>query len=679
MADQHGLGPSRATAAAVATLLCFIGRCVCCPPACRCDVHFLYCNDRGLTAIPSGLPIGAATLFMQNNWLTADGLPRDLRGLLTIEVVYLYGNNIERFPDNLPHNTRELHLQENNIGTVARNALARLPRLEQLHLDDNSISTAGIEDGAFFGCRSLRLLFLSRNHLSRVPAGLPMGVEELRLDDNRIHEVDGEVFRNLPSLRRLVLDGNLLSSSSIAANAFSRLGSLAELSLTRNTLLSPPRALPGANLQRLFLQENQITHIELAAFSGLRRLRRLDMSNNDLRHLPLGAFDGLETLAQLLVRNNPWYCDCSMQWLRLWLRSNPVNARGLMCQGPDNVRGMSLKDLNPELLACPKPTSAVTLAVIASAGTTQHSIEANVQKDKKTDAPPQILTPLEVVPKLLPGFSVPAASSTHIPSDGARTEVVGNDPDLRVHVSSEEYIQVGWHSVVSITYRLTWARIFPHKALDQLKAGGENSMREAVVNGEDSRYLITGLQRQSSYHICLTPFTPGSESNYDDTTTYCIEGNTTTGGTTSHDPGKTFNHEQMGHGHPLPLAAIVGGAAAAVLLLLLLTACCCYACRTGRLFRRRNPAVYSRPRKRQDDYVEAGTKKDTSILEIRRSNFQIVPLGGHPVAKDEISIQTIFPSNGTIVYKTDSCSGSNGSSNRLYRDSGVPESDLSHT
>lgn len=38
-----------------------------CPSVCRCDNGFIYCNDRGLTAIPTDIPDDATTLYLQNN------------------------------------------------------------------------------------------------------------------------------------------------------------------------------------------------------------------------------------------------------------------------------------------------------------------------------------------------------------------------------------------------------------------------------------------------------------------------------------------------------------------------------------------------------------------------------------------------------------------------------------
>ncbi|CAN0254845.1 unnamed protein product, partial [Lampetra fluviatilis] len=653
-----------------------------CPAPCRCDRSFVYCNDRGLAAIPSGLPRGATTLYLQNNLVNSSGLPADLSSLLQVDMVYLYGNELEVFPSNLPRNVRELHLQENNIQTVSREALAHLQRVERLHLDDNSISSVGVERGAFLECRSLRLLFLSRNHLSQVPERLPTGLEELRLDDNRIGHIDGEAFAGLASLRRLVLDGNLLSDGALAADTFRRLGSLAELSLTRNSLAAPPSGLPGASLQRLHLQENQLSRIPAGAFAGLGQLRRLDLSSNNLSHLQPGAFEGLDSLVQLLARNNPWRCDCSIEWVRRWLNSRPVNARGLMCQGPDEVRGMSIKDLAPESLSC----SASSGGDGAGGGAGRHRSRLTKQQQPQPSGP---------------------RLSGEANNGGG---VGGGNFTMTVHPAGEGSVVVGWHGPPDVTaYQLTWSKSPPQRRPPPPPSPrghreGDGSpgrpaaapVREALVAADRSRYVVTGLERAALYTLCLAPLRRPHRARAPPPPSRrtCADGE----GPAGPRPGLEGGGEPS-QGWTLPLAAIVGGAAASVLLVALLASACCFVHRTGSGVGGGggggigSARGYGRPRKQADDYVESGTKKDNSILEIGpRANFQIVPLtsaatgatgivgGGRPhivsgvgvcccrhgercgLHKEAVAIRTIFPTNGTILYKNDGRNGGGGGS-----------------
>lgn len=114
---------------------------------------------------------------------------------------------------------------------------------------------------------------------------------------------------------------------------------------------------------------------------------------------------------------------------------------------------------------------------------------------------------------------------------------------------------------------------------------------------------------------------------------------------------------------------------------------------------------YSRGRggKHYDDYVESGTKKDTSILEIRAppAGFQMTAMAHQslqPKLEDVTYIHTIFPSsssssqangtyrssqgagslNGTILSQTSHHHVTYGT-NRGYRDGGIPDIDYAYT
>ncbi|KAJ8341201.1 hypothetical protein SKAU_G00334920 [Synaphobranchus kaupii] len=119
-----------------------------------------------------------------------------------------------------------LHLQENNIQTISRAALAQLSKLEELHLDDNSISTR-----------------------SDWPAGWTLKGAALLERRNRIAVIAEEAFKNVTDLERLVLDGNLLTDEGIAPGTFQDLVNLRELSMARNL---PHRSSPP-NLPAEFL------------------------------------------------------------------------------------------------------------------------------------------------------------------------------------------------------------------------------------------------------------------------------------------------------------------------------------------------------------------------------------------------------------------------------------------
>ncbi|XP_074087270.1 leucine-rich repeat transmembrane protein FLRT1 [Macrotis lagotis] len=622
-----------------------------CPSVCRCDNGFIYCNDRGLTSIPADIPDDATTLYLQNNQINNAGIPQDLKSKVNVQVIYLYENDLDEFPVNLPHSLRELHLQDNNVRTIARDSLARIPLLEKLHLDDNSVSTVSIEDDAFADSKQLKLLFLSRNHLSSIPSGLPRTLEELRLDDNRISTIPLHAFKGLNSLRRLVLDGNLLANQRIADDTFSRLQNLTELSLVRNSLAAPPLNLPSAHLQKLYLQDNAISHIPYNTLAKMRELERLDLSNNNLTSLPRGLFDDLENLSQLLLRNNPWFCGCNLMWLRDWVkaRASVVNVRGLMCQGPEKVRGMAIKDITSEMDECFETGSQGNAAAAAAAKTTASNHAASTTPQGS----------LFTLKSKRPGIPLPDSNIDYPMATGDGTKA------LVIHVKplTADSIRITWKAMLPATsFRLSWLRLGHSPAV--------GSITETLVQGDKTEYLLTALEPKSTYIICMVTMETGNTYVADETPV-CAKAETAD----NYGPTTTLNREQnVDSMTGLPLAGIIGGAIALVFLFLVLGAICWYVHRAGELLTRER--AYNRGSRKKDDYVESGTKKDNSILEIRGPGLQMLPINPHR-AKEEYVIHTIFPSNGTSLYKSTHTIGYG--TTRGYRDGGIPDIDYSYT
>ncbi|XP_076972492.1 platelet glycoprotein IX [Tamandua tetradactyla] len=65
------------------------------------------------------------------------------------------------------------------------------------------------------------------------------------------------------------------------------------------------------------------------------RTRYLLLANNSLHSVSPGAFDHLPQLQSLDVTQNPWHCDCSLTYLRLWLEDRAPEALQLvLCASP---------------------------------------------------------------------------------------------------------------------------------------------------------------------------------------------------------------------------------------------------------------------------------------------------------------------------------------------------------
>lgn len=635
-----------------------------CPEECRCDRTFVYCNERSLTSVPLGIGEGYKTLYLHNNQINNAGFPLELHHVASVETVYLYGNQLDEFPINLPKNVRVLHLQENNIQTISRAALAQLLWLEELHLDDNSISTVGVEEGAFREAVSLKMLFLTKNHLSSVPIGLPDDLKELRLDENRIAVIAEEAFRNVTRLERLLLDGNLLTDEGISPGTFQDLVTLRELSLARNSLTYPPPFLPGEVLVKLNFQENQINQIPVRAFAGLHKLERLDISNNQLQSLTQGVFDGLTSLRQLTVRNNLWQCDCSIKWVVSWLKSLPasLNVRGFMCHKPEKFRGMVIRELSAELVQCPQstaaePSSPADTALVPSQSSSTDSPLVTQHVSSSTQTFPTL-------PTLYPVYTTrEGGMRTKQPLDPRRE-------GLRVTftILNGSAIHVSWVAAFPVTaYKVTWARMDPSLTGD--------TVRERIVGGDHRGIRLANLEPKSTYRICVIPL--DAFNNYrpkDDT--MCTEAVTTSASFSPDNNNKRRlgpeQATQQEPSSPLLLAGLIGGAVI-VVLVLLLSVFCWHMHKKSRS-KSSTKWKYNRGR-RKDEYCEAGTKKDNSILEMTETSFQIVSLNNEQLLKGDFHIQPIYTPNGGIGFRD--CPLRNNST--VYCKDSVQDADLSHT
>ncbi|XP_034383667.1 leucine-rich repeat transmembrane protein FLRT2 [Cyclopterus lumpus] len=625
-----------------------------CPVECRCDTPFVYCNERSLTSVPLGMKEGFKVLFLHNNQINNAGFPLELHNVATVETVYLYGNQLDEFPINLPKNTRVLHLQENNIQTISKAALAQLTRLEELHLDDNSISTVGVEEGAFREAISLKLLFLTKNHLSSVPIGLPEDLKELRLDENRIAHIAEEAFQNVTRLQRLLLDGNLLTDEGIAPGTFQDLATLRELALARNSLTFPPPLLPSQSLVKLSLQENQIDQIPVAAFAELIRLEKLDISSNQLQTLTQGVFDGLSSLKHLMVRNNPWRCDCAVKWVVVWLKSLPssINARGFVCLSPEKVRGMAIRELTLDIIECPVEVDNPPWPTLRS-----------------TPPPPPTTTPITTMSSTLITTSIPY----YFDSPSPPLPPVHNNPpgplppyedplQISFHVVNSTSIEVSWASYFTVTaYKVTWVK----RGQSQINEG----MRERTVSGDRRHISLTNLEPRSVYRICvhvldtLNSYRPGED-------TICSEARTKAVASTK-PPGRE-QAPQESVNSTLLMAGIIGGAVL-IILVTLLSLFCWHMHKKSRSSSTK--WKYNRGR-RKDDYGEAGTKKDNSILEMTETSFQIVALNNEQLLKGDFRIQPIYTPNGGIGFRD--CHLSNNSI-AYCKSSNVPSTEFCHT
>ncbi|XP_012584752.1 PREDICTED: podocan-like protein 1 isoform X5 [Condylura cristata] len=208
-------------------------------------LHTLHLYGNGLDRVPQGLPRRLQVLVLPHNQVAALGA-RDLAAMRSLEELNLAynqlassrvhrrafrplralrsldltGNQLTRLPSGLPASLHTLRMQHNQLRALEPELLAGLEQLRELILAHNQLRVGTIEPGTWHELQGLQVLDLSHNELSFVPPDLPVALEELHLQGNRISHVGPEAFLSTPHLRLLFLSANRLHMSSIAPEAF---------------------------------------------------------------------------------------------------------------------------------------------------------------------------------------------------------------------------------------------------------------------------------------------------------------------------------------------------------------------------------------------------------------------------------------------------------------------------
>lgn len=126
--------------------------------------------------------------------------------------LYCEHRGLDQIPTGLPARTQYLFLQGNNMTSLGAKEFSNATRLRWLILDHNQLLSEQLDNGLFSNLTNLENLFINKNNLTEVPAGLPRGLKQLRLAYNHIGKISSGVFQNLGNLTVLLLQGNRLKT-----------------------------------------------------------------------------------------------------------------------------------------------------------------------------------------------------------------------------------------------------------------------------------------------------------------------------------------------------------------------------------------------------------------------------------------------------------------------------------
>lgn len=309
------------------------------------------------------------TLVISHNHLTRLDSPLSLSRLYSLTLLSLDHNRIESIHSeaftNLT-NLFELNLSFNRLSSTLPSAITKLRSLRTLDLSSNQIWN--ISSLSYQGNQQLFSLNLEGNRIGNLSRGtfnslISLGI--LNLAKNRIESIESGTFDDVPNLHALRLDSNFITDINdlfnglthllmlnISANKITmfdyaliplglqwldlhdnlidKLGNyfqvesslkLLTLDCSYNQIMElDPSSLPNG-IEVVFLNNNAIRKVAPFTFMGKQNLTRVNLSNNQLATLDTYAFRlskvrSRRPLPEFSVADNPYICDCNMEWLQ---------------------------------------------------------------------------------------------------------------------------------------------------------------------------------------------------------------------------------------------------------------------------------------------------------------------------------------------------------------------------
>ncbi|KAM9849198.1 podocan [Aulostomus maculatus] len=215
------------------------------------------------------------------------------------------GVDLTEFPAELSEKTRHLSLQNNKIEEITVEHISHLHQLETLNLQNNWLSTDGLEEEGFEMLEELAYLYLANNKLSSAPKVLPPSLVSADFAANQLTKIFPYTFGYKPKLRSVYLHNNKLTDAGLPDHMFNGSDSLEILTMSSNFLKTVPKNLPST-LYRLHLKSNKLEKIPAGAFDTLTNLRELYLQNNLLSNEGMDneTFSQLSSLECLDLSNN---------------------------------------------------------------------------------------------------------------------------------------------------------------------------------------------------------------------------------------------------------------------------------------------------------------------------------------------------------------------------------------
>ncbi|XP_050298644.1 uncharacterized protein LOC126737690 [Anthonomus grandis grandis] len=189
-----------------------------CPRLCECKWKYgkesVICQHADLNSVPPVLDSGTQILDLRDNPISSlKNGEFSNAGLVNLQKIFIAKCNlktIERYAFKDLINLVELDLSYNQLSTIPTDSFESISELRELHLNNNPIQI--VSNAAFSSVPQLFKLDLSSCKINKIDLRAFVGLEDslkwLKLDNNRLTEVEATSFTILRNLHGLELSGN---------------------------------------------------------------------------------------------------------------------------------------------------------------------------------------------------------------------------------------------------------------------------------------------------------------------------------------------------------------------------------------------------------------------------------------------------------------------------------------
>ena len=246
-----------------------------------------------------------------------------------------------------PTDVRILVIDDNNITYFEKDCFVSKGLVELQILKADFCKLRKLDLGAFNDLKILLYLSIESNEISEIiPGTFEMSsLEYLKLGNNIIEHLEGEVFSGMVNLKYVHLEGNKLQY--VHPDTLVRLPNLQRLFISKNS---------GLQIQtdRHFINSHSLKHLDISGcnissvsgetFANVSALEWLDLSYNNLRSVDINMLTALPKLSAMYVYDNPLQCDCQLQEVWRWCQDHDIQSAykeiAPECDTPSEVKGL---------------------------------------------------------------------------------------------------------------------------------------------------------------------------------------------------------------------------------------------------------------------------------------------------------------------------------------------------